>query len=429
MEEPVFVEPARLAIGMFVILDLSWLKHPFSFNSFVIRSEDELATLRALGLEKIRIDPSRGRGITVPGEVEKPPALPAAVSEAAPEAAPAAVTRTDQELRIEHNRVLRSSIANAEKQAAIAVRSLRQTTRQFLVEPGQAIEQANTLITGIAESLLGNSEVMVHLLGDKGTGDEVYYHSLNVAVLALILGKAMELDSEALQTVGVAAVFHDVGMAELPSRVRLKSENLTEAEEALLRKHCELGARMALRSGLSKAVASAILQHHEHLDGSGYPNRLSGEQIGWVARIIAIVNHYDHLCNPAKAAAVTPYEALSTIFARNRKWFDAAMLAKLVHVLGVYPPGSIVQLSSGDTAIVISVNSARPLRPMLLVYDALIPKAEAIILDLERAPQISISKALRAGSLPPPVNEYLSPRKRVAYFFGDDACADSDEGS
>lgn len=423
MEDPVFVEPAQLALGMFVILDLSWLQHPFSFSSFVIKSEDELATLRALGLEKIRIDPLRGRAPAVPGEIEKPPAPPAAV----PAAAPAPVTRTDQELRIEHNRVLRSSITNAEKQAAIAVRRVRQTTRQFLVEPGKAIEQANALITGIAESLLGNSEVMVHLLGDKGTGDDVYYHSLNVAVLALILGKAMELDIEALQTIGVAAVFHDVGMAELPSRVRLKGEPLTQAEEALLREHCELGARMALRSGLSKDVASAILQHHEHLDGSGYPNRLSGEQIGPAARIIAIVNHYDHLCNPAKAAAVvTPYEALSTMFARNRKWFDAAMLAKLVHVLGVYPPGSIVQLSSGETAMVISVNTARPLRPLLVVYDARIPKAEAIILDLEQAPQISISKALRAGSLPPPVNEYLSPRKRVAYFFGDDTRADAD---
>lgn len=421
MDERVFVEPEQLAIGMFVILDLSWLQHPFSFGSFLIQSDDQLATLRGLGLGRIRIDPARGKGPVLPVDAE-PPQVPPVLT---PETAPEGLTRTDQELRSERDRVLRSSIANAEKEAAAAARSARQATRQFRSEPGKAIEQIGTLIAGIAESLLGNSATMVHLLGDKGIGDEVYYHSLNVAVLALILGKAMGLDAGALQTIGVAAIFHDVGMAELAPRVRHKNEALTVAEEALLRQHCEAGAKLALRSGLPQEVALAILQHHEHLDGSGYPNRLAGEKIGPVARVIAIVNHYDHLCNPAQAAAVvTPYEALSTMFARKRNWFDGAMLAKLVHVLGVYPPGSIVQLSSGETAMVISVNAARPLRPMLLVCDPQIPKAEALILDLEELPQISISKALRAVNLPPPVHEYLSPRKRVAYFFGDEARAD-----
>jgi len=306
-----------------------------------------------------------------------------------------------------------------------AGRVVRETTRKLLEEPAKATAMVSDLVTGIADSLLGNSQMMVHLLGDKGVGDASYHHSLNVAVLALILGKAMEVDADTLRAIGVAAIFHDLGMADVPPGVRLKSGALTHAEEALMREHCEVGARMALRCGLPEVVAAAILQHHERLDGSGYPYHLSGGQIGQVARVVAIVNHYDHLCNPPHAAAVvTPYEALSTMFARNRNWFDAAMLARLVRVLGVYPPGSIVQLSSGATGMVVSVNSTRPLQPMLMVYDARIPKAEALILDLEQTPGISITKALRAGALPPAVHEYLSPRKRVAYYFGEDTRAD-----
>ena len=419
MEDTVYVEPAQLALGMFVILDLSWLQHPFSFSSFVIQSEEQLATLRSLGLEKLRIDPARG---LAPRAM---PEEPAAQRTVVPDAAPVVVTPTEKDMRIEHNRVLRRNIANAEKQAAKAVRLVRQATGKFSAEPGKAIAQANDLVAGVAESLLDNSEMMVHLLGEKDPDGEVYHHSLNVAVLALILGKAVGVDAETLRTIGVAAIFHDLGMAQLPSTLRLKGEALTPAEERLLHDHCEIGARLALRHGLPKAVAVAILQHHEHLDGSGYPNQLAGEQIGQVARVIAIVNHYDHLCNPGNAvAATTPYEALSTMFATRRNWFDAAMLAKLVRVLGVYPPGSIVQLSSGATAIVISVNSGRPLQPMLLVYDAAIPKAEALILDLEKTPGINISKALRASTLAPAVYEYLSPRKRVAYYFGEDTRTD-----
>lgn len=424
MKDAEYVVPEKLAIGMFVMLELSWLKHPFSFSSFVIENEDQLATLRGLGLKQIRVDPLRSKLVVAAAEVAMPDEVePQVEVESAPVGVPAVVGGKVSSK--ERSEALRSSIANAEKQAAKAARTVRQATSKLVSQPAQAIGMANDLVAGIAESLLGSSEVMVHLLGDKGDGDEVYHHSLSVAVLALILGKAMEVDADTLRTIGLAAVFHDVGMADTPSRVLSKTGPLTDGEQALIRQHCEAGARMALRCGLPEAVATAILQHHERVDGSGYPYRLSGDEIGQVARVIAIVNHYDHLCNPSNVAtALTPYEALSTMFARQKNWFDAAMLARLVRVLGVYPPGSIVQLSSGATAMVVSVNSARPLQPMLLVYDAAIPKSEALILDLEKRPEISISKALRAGSLAPAVHEYLSPRRRVAYYFGEDAGTD-----
>lgn len=433
MSDAEYVAPENLAIGMFVILELSWLKHPFSFSSFVVQDEGQLATLRSLGLKQIRIDRSRSQLVGAPATLAAPVevAAPAEIAESpaeledTPDTAPAVTMADEKTLRMEQSRALRASIAKAEKQAAKAAKIVRHATTSLRTDPAKAIGMANALVAGIAESLLGSSEVMVHLLGDQGDGDAVYHHSLSVAVLALILGKAMELDADTLQTVGVAAIFHDIGMADPPSNVLHKNGPLPQAEQAAMRQHCEIGAKMALRCGLPEAVVAAILQHHERLDGSGYPYRLSGDQIGQVARIIAITNHYDHLCNPANvAAALTAFEALSTMFARQRNWFDTAMLAKLIRILGVYPPGSIVQLSTGATAMVISVNTARPLQPMLLVYDALIPKADAIILDLEKSPEISISKALRTAALAPAVHEYLSPRKRVTYYFGEDARTD-----
>lgn len=418
MHDPVYIEPEKLTIGMFVILNLSWLKHPFTFSSFVIESAEQIATIRELGLERVEIDPLRSKLVSAPSiAVQSPKSDRSPVEFQAPD-----LEFSEKSIRTEQNRVLRSNIAAAEKKAAMTAKAVREATRQFIAKPAEAIAVTEALISEIADSLMGNSDVMVHLLNDKVAGEEIYYHSLNVTMLALLMGKALELDGETLRTIGVAAVFHDIGKEEIPSRVLLKTDPLSHAEVELIKQHPAVGAKLALQAKMPAPVVAAILQHHENIDGSGYPNSLTAENISHAAKVIAITNHYDNLCNPANiTSALTPYEALSTMFAKRKGWFDQGMLAKLVRALGVYPPGSIIQLSNGATGIVISVNSLKPLQPTVMVYDASVPKSEAIILDLEKTPEVSISKALRPSTLTPSVFEYLSPRKRVTYYFGEES--------
>jgi hypothetical protein len=186
--------------------------------------------------------------------------------------------------------------------------------------------------------------------------------------------------------------------------------------------HCEYGVRLGKQIGLPEPVLRIILQHHELADGSGFPNKLKGDQIDPLARIVSLVNYYDNLCNPADLAkAMTPHEALSLMFAQRRAKFDTRALQVMIRCLGVYPPGTVVKLSNDAIALVSSVNPAKPLRPWVTVYDASIPKDEAIMLDLEEEPDINIAKALRPIQLPPEVYEYLSPRKRVTYYFDADS--------
>ena len=294
--------------------------------------------------------------------------------------------------------------------------------QKFFSDPKESIAITEHVIKNIAETLLSDSEVMVHLLNDKVAGEEVYFHSLNTAMLALLLAKSLSLSLDELKTIGLASVFHDVGKNDMPSRILLKPDGLSHAEINLLQQHPRLGAESAARAGLPIPVISAILQHHEHVDGSGYPAGLHAEKISAAAKVIAIVNHYDNLCNPINPAqAMTPYEALATMFAKRKGWFDPVMLGKLVHILGVYPPGSLVRLSNGSTGMVISVNPSHPLQPVVMIYDATVPKTEAIILDLGTVPDVSISKSLRPSALAPSVYDYLSPRKRTSYFFGEAA--------
>jgi putative nucleotidyltransferase with HDIG domain len=423
MNDTAAMNPRDLKVGMYVVLEVSWLRHPFSFNSFTIKSDEEIRTIQAMGLSSVKVDWSRSR--VAPASVRAPQNGP---TETRPADGPSDLAnqliQQEKEARLEANRVLRGAISQAEKQASKSAQQVRQATRQFFSEPVQAIESASSLITDVADALLGQSEVMIHLMSDKVAGQETYHHALNVTMLALLLGKALGLPAESLQTIGLGAIFHDIGKEDIPSRVLLKTDPLTHAEEELIRQHATTGATLGRNGGLAENVALVIEQHHEHMDGTGYPARLTGERMSVESRVVAVANHYDNLCNPPNIAlAMTPYEALSMMFAKRKNWFDPAMLGKLVHILGVYPPGSIVQLSNKATGIVVSVNSVRPLKPMVLVHDPSIPKAEALIVDLDKTPDCTISRAIRPSTLAPAVFDYLSPRKRTTYYFGDGPAA------
>jgi hypothetical protein len=186
--------------------------------------------------------------------------------------------------------------------------------------------------------------------------------------------------------------------------------------------HCEYGVTIGKNAGFPHAVLEIISQHHEHADGSGYPRQLKGDEIDLLARVVGLVNAYDNLCNPVNVAhALTPHEALSQIFSQQRNRYDGRLLNLFIRFMGVYPPGTVVSLSNEAIGLVIAVNTARPLKPKLVIYDPQIPRHEALILDLEDEPDINIAKALRPGQLLPEVGDYLGPRRRVSYYFDADA--------
>jgi hypothetical protein len=170
--------------------------------------------------------------------------------------------------------------------------------------------------------------------------------------------------------------------------------------------------------GLSQPILEIIAQHHELADGTGYPEKRKGDAIASLARIVALVNQFDNLCNPVNLAkALTPHEALSHIFTQQRGKFDAKVMQILVRCLGVYPPGTPVTLSNGAVCMVASVNTARPLKPIVVMFDAATPRESPIVLDLMEEPELNISAALRPTQISPAVLDYLSGRSRVSYFF------------
>jgi putative nucleotidyltransferase with HDIG domain len=317
--------------------------------------------------------------------------------------------------RIKAQREAAARIENAFIDTAKAVRDIE---KNVFSQPEETIRQAAQLVSQITDSILCAPDLAIHVMGDKMGGEELYFHSLNVAMLSMMMARDIHLPQEVVNALGMGALFHDVGRKEIPDKVLLKTEPLTQAEQNLYQMHCQYGVDIAQRLKLPPPVQAIIRDHHETFDGSGYPQRLKGEAISLLSRIVAIANYYDELCNPPNmGVALTPHEALSIMFAKLRAKFDPKLLQVFIRCLGVYPPGTIVQLSNGVIGMVATVNTAKPMKPMVVIYDANIPKDEAILVDMERETDLNIVKAIKPAQVPQEVYRYLSPRKRVSYYF------------
>jgi len=246
-----------------------------------------------------------------------------------------------------------------------------------------------------------------------------------VMVISLLLGKALGLPLAEMHTLGVAALVHDLGKSKLPERMRYTDPGFSDSEIQLYREHVPHSLAMAQRMALPPEALAAVAEHHEMMDGSGFPLQLRGDKLSTAGKILALVNHYDNLCNPARLVnALTPHEALSLIFAQMKSRFDSLTLGAFIRMMGVYPPGSVVQLANDGFAIVVSVNSARPLKPRVIVHDVSVPREEALIVDLENAPTLGIRRSMKPSQLPRAALDYLSPRPRVCYYYERAAGAD-----
>ena len=415
--EAKFIDVKDLRVGMYVFLDLDWMKHPFALNSFRIASRDQIETIRGFGIEQIRWSPEQSDPDALRPR-ELPPSPPNG-NLVARQAVVDAVVAEAEALR-QRRQILtdqQESLAACERQFATAAHAFRQVADSVDADPQQARSRSEQVIGGMVERMLDQDETDIRLLSENA-GEKSSLHAVNVTVFALLLGKSLGLDAAELADVGVGALLHDIGKMRIAERLRWYDADFSAVELEAHQGHVAHGVAIGQAMGLAPRALAAIAEHHELADGSGYPRRLGGEDIVLSARICALVNQYDNLCNPPNPLqALTPHNALSQIYAQMQRHYDKALLARFIRMMGVYPPGSAVELTDGRFALVVSVNSQRPLKPRIVIFEPRVPRAEAMVEDLERLPKLGIRRSLKPQQLPRAVFDYLSPRKRLCYYF------------
>jgi len=415
--EFVSIDVDQLQIGLYITLDMKWMDHQFLTNSFKIKDEKQLQQLRHLGLGKIRYNPAKSDLPPLPPQPKRPDAPPPPPPTIDPEEE-AAIAR--KKVRMERLVKLRQSVSQCEKQFVEAATTIKSINQNLYSRPQECVKSAAQLVTKMVDSLLIDKDLAIHAMNDKIAGEDVYFHSLNVSVLAMMLAKEMGLPRPEISLIGLGALFHDVGKTRIPDKILRKMDPLTAAEQNFLNEHPRYGEEIARTMKLPTPVVEIILHHHEHMDGTGYPDKLNENTLPRQTRVVAIANTFDNLCNhvnPAKC--LTPYEAVSVMFAKQRHLYDPTALSVFIHCMGIYPPGTVVRLSDDIWGMVVSVNTHQPLKPIVLIHDPLVPKEEAILLNLDEEPDFKITRTYRPTELPREVLEYLSPRRRVTYYFNE----------
>lgn len=429
--EATYVAPEDLHIGLYVHLDLSWMQHPFPTSSFKIRSRDQITTIQGLGLRRIRCAPELSDGssnliVDTPDPLDReaglqenpslvPHPLPAREAPA-PQEAPRATSH--ELMRAAQIAQRRAALKACERELAEAARNFKSITRNVYAQPAQSRELATEMIHKLGSSLLSDADITLHLMAEKVGGEVIYHHALNVTLLSMLLARAMKAPPAMLPLIGLGALFHDIGKIDIPDRIWRKAEAPSKAELAWIQQHAAGGVEIARKMGLAPEAQVVISQHHEMVDGSGYPKKLKGTQISLPARIVAVTNAYDNLCNPMNPAqALTPHEALSAMFSLQRAKFDEKVLATFVKCMGIYPPGTIVSLSDGSTGMVVAVNEGQALRPVVLLHDPTASADAAVTVDLEDIPELSIRRTIKACELDACALMRLAPYGRMTYYF------------
>lgn len=352
------IRPVEVELGMFIHkLEGSWFKHPFWKSKFLLEDPVTLQDLRDSDVSGVVIDITKGRCPDQPaprpaGNVAAPVATLARRAALAPRAQPFDLAST-----------ARHGIAREFGHAqTVAKRSEKMVSRVFLQSRlGKAVDATlvEPVISDIFASVQRNPHAFNGLMRCKRDNQYVFQHALAVSALMISLARALKLSPAELRNAGMAGLLLDVGIGHLPLDLHSTAADYRDFSEEVLQGHTTLGYEYLRMGGdIPEDVALVALQHHERMDGSGYPQGLTGPQISQLSRMAAVCDVYDALVTDrANHRGLDPGTAIVQMQEMAGK-FDGRMLDAFILAIGAHPVGSVVRLASERLALVIDQDPA-----------------------------------------------------------------------
>ena len=398
----VAIDTGQLRIGMYVHLEMGWLSHPFPVNSFKITSQEQLQTLQSLPVSQIRFDPAR--------------------SDPLPEVGAEVRGRKNQNAApLTALEGWRSNLQMVQTHFQAALTHFDVVQTLVLDNLPAARLRSDEMVGDYVVQLASERDTSLHLMfSDSGASASM--HGVNTAVMALLLGKSLGFEGQVLHDLGAAALLHDVG--KIPLHIPASDCALNQMPQGTAQpplpyaNHVGESVALAQAMGYAPSVTTAIAQHHEWADGSGFPLGLLAADMDVAGQILALVNNYERLCNPPHGVAgLTPHEALASLYGQYRHRYSAEVLRAFVQTLGVYPPGSWVELSDGVQGLVVCVNTRQALKPTVLVCKPETGGGGQQLIELEQQPELGIRRGLLPDQVLPKTLATLQPQRHICYFF------------
>ncbi len=350
---------SELKIGMHVSdLDRPWIESSFLFQGFEITSDKILSDLQK-ECDFVYIDTEKSVGYKVP------------LAQRA--------QSSDQTKGVEFIDTVILNVDDIYDESAEETirkgKQLHESTCDYVDEifetlnkGGQLdIDSVKIVVSEIVETIITNPDTMIWLSQLKDKDEYTTIHSINVCILSLTFGRTIGLTESELNVLGLGALLFDIGKSKIPDDILKKPAALTENEFMLMKAHAFLGyVTLEGSKKIPEESLEIILNHHERLNGKGYPNGRHGDEISRLTRIVSIVDVFDAMTSDrCYQDAFQPQHALSELYNMAPDELDQDLVEGFIKCIGIYPVGSIVELNTGHTGVVVKLNEKNRLKPII----------------------------------------------------------------
>jgi HD-GYP domain-containing protein (c-di-GMP phosphodiesterase class II) len=368
MKEPsreVRISVKGLEPGMFVCrLDRPWIETPFPLEGMQLRSETEVRDIQGI-CSFVYVD-------TLAGKSPDPRYLQfdaPGFNGSAKTNEYAALRRTDWTLKTEFEVELKQ----AESAHGILQDDITQVMGDLQLGKKLNVQKLKHGVEAMISSILRNPAAFVWLKEIRRQDEYSYHHAMGCAIWAATFGRHLGLEKHELHDLALAGLLCDVGKTRVPMELLAKQEALSADEGKLVREHVRHSLDIVCDTpDLSPTIIEIVATHHERHDGSGYPQGLEGDQIPIFGRMMGLVDSYDAMTSVRPyAASRSPHQAVSELYAHRGRLYQPELVEQFIQACGIYPVGSLVELSNGEVGVITAVHSLKRLRPrVMLLLDA-----------------------------------------------------------
>ncbi|ABL99726.1 HD-GYP domain-containing protein [Shewanella amazonensis] len=394
---PISIPVSELRLGLTVKLPLSWTEHPFLINRIELKEQAQIEMIRGLKVQHVLV---LAGAELLDEDVPK-------------EEVPIEDDGFDEDMpERDVKREARVAIRKSQKRFLDCVNDSRSLVGKLGSDPEGAYRLSATLVEQMLEHLFEQEAAYLALVSAGEQGASVTQHGISVAVLSLMIAKSMDMPKKDMRDIALGALLHDIGKLRVPDNIRRKRGPLTTQEINFMNQHPNYGHEMLSRSGLfPEEVLHIIRHHHEFIDGTGFPGGLNGKKIPRTTQIVTLANDFEDQMTSHSIAS--PQVALGYLFKHRVGKHDEALIATLVKVLGIYPPGTLVHLTDGSLGKVM-MTTREVKQPQVWACSAAGGDPGLRILMNE---DVSIDRVIKIEELSEAAIRVLQADAPISYYF------------